>query len=102
MSLRELARVVERVDVEAVARGALAVQAELIAATAELATGVHLDVSSGENGIVIGSDSVALLRREAGIVGEAPAPVLRSVATAHAAGVATAVRDAVADALGRP
>jgi hypothetical protein len=101
MTLRELARVVERVNIEAVAWAALAAQAELIAAAAEVATGVNLDVSSSDDGTVIGSHSVALLRREAGTVGEAPAPVLRRVAAAHAVGVATAVGEAVADALGR-
>jgi hypothetical protein len=101
MTPLDLARLVARVDVEAVARAALGVQAEVIAVAAGIATGVDLHVASDESGTAIGSHSTALLRREVGTVGEAPKPVLRRVGAGHAVGVAAAVGDAVAAAFGR-
>jgi hypothetical protein len=99
MSLGGSAGLLGRVDAEAVARVMVRLQAEEIAAVAQLATGAEWEVAVGAEGAVVGSRSQRLFDREVGTVDQAPQPTLAGVAATHAAAAAGAIAGAVADAL---
>jgi hypothetical protein len=101
MSVRRLIGLLDRVGVETAARDALALQAEVIAADARVATGADLEVVADSEDKIIGSRSNELLRREVGSTDGAPRPVLAGTAATHAASVAASVGEAIADALRR-
>ena len=96
---RGLMRRFTRLDLDRVAEAALAAQAEAIAAAAGEAGAADGEVQAAATEVVIGWRSPSLRRRESGIAGVAPAPVLAPVAAALAEAAAPAVGTAVAAAL---
>jgi hypothetical protein len=80
---------------EAAARAALRREAGVLAEAAQAATGAAFFVEATEDGLVVATRDPAVRRRELGVPGAPPAPVLGRLAEVARGDVAAAVADSL-------